>query len=351
MIDRIVLNIPHSSSEFPGTAKDGWENGIDEHIQRWTDWGTDRLFGMASSMDPRIHPVTFPWSRFFCDVERPENDPLEKIGQGIVYSSFEGIRRNITGTEIIYRSYYLGHKTAVIKELTPSSILIDCHSFPSDLSDVEVCIGFNDDWSMPDKDLLSQIESMFRSRGYKTAFNKPYSNSYAPKTRFGYPSLMIELNKSTYMDADGSMDHEKSEKIMAAIREMYEMILLPCTSGLFFRNAGFLYEKRNEIWANPRMASALTGTAYFNGKRATVGGFLKAVENHPDLFRCKDSIIVSFGGSKYVEDEKAARSVRVWPSGITQRRSLTKVLAWHHQMPGRSWRAGKAQRRWKARRP
>ncbi len=38
MIDSIVLNIPHSSSEFPGTAKDGWENGIDVHIQRWTDW-------------------------------------------------------------------------------------------------------------------------------------------------------------------------------------------------------------------------------------------------------------------------------------------------------------------------
>lgn len=113
------------------------------------------------------------------------------------------------------------------------------------------------------------------SRGYKTAFNKPYSNSYAPKTRFDYPSLMIELNKSIYMDADGSMDHEKSEKIMSAIKEMYEMILRPCTSGLFFRNAGFLYEKRNEIWANPRMASALIGTAYFNGKRATVGGFLK----------------------------------------------------------------------------
>ena len=112
MIDSIVLNIPHSSSEFPGTAKDGWENGIDEHIQRWTDWGTDRLFGMASSMDPRIHPVTFPWSRFFCDVERLENDPLEKIGHGIVYSSFEGIGRNLTGTEIIYRSYYLGHKAA-----------------------------------------------------------------------------------------------------------------------------------------------------------------------------------------------------------------------------------------------
>ena len=45
MIDSIVLNIPHSSSEFPGTAKDGWENEIDEHIQRWTDWGTDPCSG------------------------------------------------------------------------------------------------------------------------------------------------------------------------------------------------------------------------------------------------------------------------------------------------------------------
>ncbi len=117
---------------------------------------------MASSMDSRIHPVTFPWSRFFCDVERLENDPLEKIGQGIVYSSFEGIGRNITGTEIIYRSYYLNHKAAVIKELTPSSILIECHSFPSNLSDEEVCISFNDDWSIPDKGLLSQFVTSSR---------------------------------------------------------------------------------------------------------------------------------------------------------------------------------------------
>jgi hypothetical protein len=56
--------------------------------------------------DPRIHPVAFPWSRFFCDVERLENDPLEKSGQGIVYTSFEGINRNLTVQEK-ERSLYL----------------------------------------------------------------------------------------------------------------------------------------------------------------------------------------------------------------------------------------------------
>ena len=299
MIDRIVLNIPHSSSEFPGSAKASWGTGIEEHIQRWTDWGTNHLFGMASFMDPRIHPVAVPWSRFFCDVERLENDPLEKSGQGIVYTSFGGIKRNLTVQEKegIYRSYYLEHMAAVMKELTPSSILIDCHSFPADLSDVEVCIGVNTDWSQPNKEMLSRIEWLFQSQGYKTAFNRPYSNSYAPRMYFNYPSLMIELNKSTYMDADGEIDPGKAEKIMGAIEKMYNLILEPWVQDLFYQNARFLYEKRFEIWANPRMASALTGTVYYNGKRVTVGGYLLAVEKHPDLFFTRSSLIVSFGGS------------------------------------------------------
>lgn len=236
MIDRIVLNIPHSSSEFPGFAKASWEPGIDEHIRRWTDWGTNHLFGMASLKDPRIHPVVFPWSRFFCDVERLENDPLEKIGQGIVYSSFEGILRDLTvqQKEEIYLSYYLEYKAAIMKELTPSAMLIDCHSFPADLSDVEVCIGENKDWSQPEKDLLTRIDMLFQSRGYKTAFNRPYSNSYAPKMYFTYPSLMIELNKSTYMDADGEIDPVKSETMMRAIEKMYNMILEPWVQDIFY---------------------------------------------------------------------------------------------------------------------
>ena len=45
-------------------------------------------------------------------------------------------------------------------------------------------------------------------------------------------------------------------------------------------------------------------------------------------------------GRKYVEDAKAARSVRV-----------RGIETGHHQMPGRSWQAGLPLRRWKARRP
>ena len=44
--------------------------------------------------------------------------------------------------------------------------------------------------------------------------------------------------------------------------------------------------------------------------------------------------------SKYVEDAKASRSVRVWD--MTERGGMPEGVTGHHQMPGRSWRAGRA---------
>ena len=227
MIERIVLNIPHSSDAFPAGCKERWEEGVDEHIRRWTDWETDRLFGAVSLTDRRIRPVVFPWSRFFCDVERLENDPLESVGQGIVYSEFEGVRRCLTSEEKddIFIRYYLEHRAAVVRELSPTSFLIDCHSFPSDLSAVEVCVGVNDDWSRPDDSLLGKVARVFEENGYLTALNAPYSNSYSPKADFEYPAMMLELNKSTYLRSDGDVDPAKYERRAAAIGSVYDLIL------------------------------------------------------------------------------------------------------------------------------
>ena len=41
--------------------------------------------------------------------------------------------------------------------------------------------------------------------------------------------------------------------------------------------------------------------------------------------------------SKYVEDAKDARSVRVWD--MKERGGMPEGVTGHHQMPGRSWRA------------
>ena len=82
MADRIVLNIPHSSFQFP-FGYDAWDNGIHIDMERLTDIFTDKLF-IPDTSQPEIIPVIFPYSRFFCDAERLVDDPMEKIGQGII---------------------------------------------------------------------------------------------------------------------------------------------------------------------------------------------------------------------------------------------------------------------------
>ena len=270
MIDRIVLNIPHSSADFPSGAKPGRD--MDVQIQRWTDWYTGYLFGTAAMADPRIRPVIFPWSRFFCDVAKPEENE--------------------------YNLTYLEHKARVIQELTPASLLIDCHSFPSDLSDVEVCIGVNADWSQPDKDMLDLVFRHFSGRGYKVAFNTPYSRSYAPEMPFRYPSLMIDLNKSTYLDRAGNLDNSKADKMKLAIEQLFNAVLRPWLEEIFRENLRLFYENREKIWANPRMASALTGRRNFNAP-ITLGGYLAAIEARPDLFVHKGSLVINYAGSMF----------------------------------------------------
>ena len=93
-----MLHIPHSSPVFP-MGCGSWSQGIEEHIVRWTDWYTDWLFCQAACDDDRIIPVQFPFSRLLCDVERLEKDPLESIGQGIIYSDYEECHRSLNDYE------------------------------------------------------------------------------------------------------------------------------------------------------------------------------------------------------------------------------------------------------------
>lgn len=224
MIDRIVLNIPHSSDRFPDEKKN-WEGEIEAQISRWTDWHTDVLF--SNDKDNRIIPIIFPWSRFFCDAERLENDSLESIGQGIAYTDFAGCHRalSLEEKEEIFNDYYLVHQRHLKEALTPTSFLVDCHSFPEDLSPVDVCIGINSDWSTPDERIILGTKEIFSARGFFTEINEPYSNSISPVMPYTYPSMMIELNKRTYLSSDYSLDREKSRRIIEAIDNVYRLIL------------------------------------------------------------------------------------------------------------------------------
>jgi len=224
--DRIVLNIPHASPVFP-FGKAGWGEGIDVEISRWTDHYTDWLFASATRLDSRIVAVQFPFSRFFCDAERLEDDPLEAVGQGIVYRNFNGLKRMVQDEdEPFIRAAYLEHQERLRAAiLSPSTILIDCHSFPEDLSDVDICIGVNDDWSRPEERFLRSTVAHFSESGYRTEINKPYSNSMTPKCDHSYMSVMIEVNKGTYLRPNGELNPEKALRLRGSIESYFRGLL------------------------------------------------------------------------------------------------------------------------------
>ena len=146
--------------------------------------------------------MVFPYSRFVCDAERLENDPLEKIGQGIIYKEYGYHKRNDMNEKQIKETMRLWeqHQKSLKKHIkSQNTVLIDCHSFPSDLSDCDICIGHNDDWSYNGK-IINGIVKIFKGMGYTVEINKPFSNSITPQMPFPYTSLMIEVNKRVYMN-------------------------------------------------------------------------------------------------------------------------------------------------------
>ena len=59
---------------------------------------------------------------------------------------------------------------------------------------------FNEDWSKPAKSTIELAVNLFEENGYKVGINEPYSNSETPDCPFQYQSMMLEVNKRTYMD-------------------------------------------------------------------------------------------------------------------------------------------------------
>ena len=214
--DRIVLNEPHASIEGLHDNQlsfwkiDDWF--INEIVLKWTDWHTDYLF--HGCKNERVRTVRFPFSRFIVDAERLWNDPLEKQGQGILYRHFMGYTREIPKKqEEVLLNLWLWHQKMLRKNLCTDALLLDCHSFPSNMVDVDICIGFNEDWSKPCRDTIETTLNLFEENGYKVGINNPYSNSETPDCPFHYQSMMLEVNKKVYME-EGSLrlKHEKGYK-------------------------------------------------------------------------------------------------------------------------------------------
>lgn len=101
--------------------------------------------------------MVFPHSRFYLDVEILENDPMERIGQGKIYTEYEGFKRGKLTTDDIAVLNYCYHEwqQRCANKIIENTLVVDCHSFTSSLSpQVDVCIGYNEDDSKPDDDVI-----------------------------------------------------------------------------------------------------------------------------------------------------------------------------------------------------
>ncbi len=217
----IVLHIPHSSLTIPKEAMHQYDTSfLQEELLLMTDRFTDELFGLPYTS------IVFPYSRLFCDVERFRDDSKEEMsekGMGVVYTrthdNFE--YRKLSShekSEILTRYYDVHHQN--LEELVEEklrayseALIIDCHSFnPYPLphendktTRPEICIGIDEYHTS--KDLVEYLVNAFKQKKYVTKINSPFSGSIVPLRYYGknknVHSVMIELNRSLYMDSNG----------------------------------------------------------------------------------------------------------------------------------------------------
>ena len=225
----IVLNEPHASVEgLYDSNLSFWhidERFLNEAVLDLTDWHTDFLFHGLS--DSRVKTVRFPYSRFIVDAERLWNDPMESIGQGILYRQFGRFSRTIPAeAEKPLHGRWQSHQRCLKSALASGSspLLLDCHSFPARMSDVDICIGYNEDWSKPNKETIELAVNLFEDNGYKVGINEPYSNSETPACPFLYQSMMLEVNKKAYMEPD-SLRIKQPDSKKSSIRDLMNRLL------------------------------------------------------------------------------------------------------------------------------
>lgn len=221
----IALNIPHCSNNI---LYDEWDNmkELNRHMDIWTDWYTDALFIPNDSGN--IKWIAGKYSRFTVDYERLLDDPLESVGQGILYKKYGNCNRTLSEElKSMLMEEYHRYISELKSLLTPGCLLIDCHSFPDIYENApDICIGYNDDWSYPSDDIISEVEHIFNESGYNTRLNNPYSNSISPDTGFQYKSIMIEVNKRCYLDENLCIKTELFRRLKETISMIYKRVTL-----------------------------------------------------------------------------------------------------------------------------
>lgn len=246
MYDKLIIAIPHSTRTFDIKSWDKPDIVLRDSDE-WTDWYTDIIF--EPSFDhPNINTVIGKVSRFDCDLERLIDDPLSTEGRGIIYTkshsgAIKVVNDSLVAAMMAKYYNYRNNIMDIIYSGNDNSLILDCHSFPSYISEYDICIGFNEDRSKPHSTVISMVTKYFNNLGYSVGINDPYANSITPDDcakDCSYHSLMIELNKRLYLERLDSIPDfttdvfnthkpyklkESSYKLHYAINQLYKLLL------------------------------------------------------------------------------------------------------------------------------
>lgn len=218
----LVLAVPHAVSKLSFNELSQNEQ-VRKEVARWTDWYTDELFDVRHE---RISCVKFPYSRIEVDAERLKGE-VDRIA-AFRLAEKGGVVKEVSSQQWNkYLAAWFRYRVELLEAvaLGEKPLIIDCHSFPADLNpEIDVCLGINDDATKPSDTVINNVKDIFEEAGYRVALNIPYSNAIAPVDYQGH-SLMIELNKQTYMEDNLRKHSVAFEKMKETLLEVYSYLL------------------------------------------------------------------------------------------------------------------------------
>lgn len=226
----VVLHVPHAATTIPADVRARIlldDDALAAELRTMTDASTDLVAAHAAGAAARR-----PWSfvnrlsRLVVDPERftePEQEEMDEIGMGAVYtatSTLGRLRPDEPGHRADLIARYFAPYAVALADLVSArldacgrAVVLDVHSYPRDVLPYErhpgdlrpaVCLGFDDDhtpaW------LRERAIDAFAA--WRPAANQPFVGTYVPLRHYGtdlrVSSLMVEIRRDQYLDADGA---------------------------------------------------------------------------------------------------------------------------------------------------
>lgn len=256
-----VFNSPHSGRFYPrdfleATCLDKSE------IRRSEDLLVDRLFAPIVHLGAPLMSAVYP--RAYLDVNREpyELDPKMFAGRLPSYANVRSLRvagglgtiprvvsdsaniykgplpveEGLARIERIYRPYHdtLRRLLAQTHVAFGLSILIDCHSMPSNIRGGATRV--RPDFVLGDRfgascmpELTDCAQATLQRLGYTVCRNKPYAGGFITE-HYGRPArglhaLQIEINRGLYMDENRLEPHRGFERLSADLAALAQSLL------------------------------------------------------------------------------------------------------------------------------